>query len=720
MAYYISPKGAVPDSGFYEFEKTVSVSENSVFTVNIFASSRYILYINHKYICEGPCRGDSETRYYDSVKTDFNAGENHILVKVLHQTKNFTSVFKTEKPVLLFEAVSEKEHFLSDKTWGCSLLENHKPFYDKSPFLPPGAEATSFLPPSEEISAEVKKAALEAEEVFFFENINLDFSENCSYNRFGISLMESVTKRPIPMIYPAEEISLSIVKEGENFMELDAGEYTTARVYFDFAKNADIKIIYSECYEFEDGKRLRDDTSGFLNGYFDIVHTKDTDFHYETFWFRAFRYIRIETNNPKAALKSIKARRISYPLDIKGSFTCSDESYNKMVPVSYNTLLCCMHEIFVDCPHYEQQQYIMDSAIECAVLRCISPDVKMIKKCIADFAQSQHKNGLLSANYPSTYIQIIPGFSIFWIDLLKDYLNYSADIEFVKNYTGVMDRILLYFDSQFEKNGCVTTSPYWDYVDWVPTWYDGTIPVKEGEAITIYNLYYAYGLKCAAYICEKTGRFGLADEYKDRYEKLKKAINERCFDESRNLYRDGSQTATYSAHTIVWAILSEVVPKDKEKELASHLFDKDISKCSFSMNYYVFRALEKCGMYHKAETVLSDWQKMLDWHCTTWCENPDNPRSECHAWSSAPVYEFSTNILGVKHTFEDIITIKPYTGSLKFAKGVVSTRHGEVSVNWENSESGFKISIKAPDNIEKQLTLPSGETHIFTGKTFEI
>lgn len=720
MAYYISPKGVVPDMGFYEFEKVVSVSDSADFTINIFASSRYILYINDSYICEGPCRGDGETRYFDSVKTALNTGESRILVKVLHQRKNFTSVFKTEKPILLFEAKSEKEKFHSDKSWECYLLENHKPFYDKSPFLPVGAEATSFLPPCEEITAETNKTALETEEIIFFENINLDFSKDCSYNRFGISLMEALEKRSIPMIYPTDEISFKIVKEGKDFIELDAGEYTTARVYFDFAKNADIKIIYSECYEFEYGKRLRDDTSGFLKGYFDIVHTKAEDFHYETFWFRAFRYIRIESDNPKAVLKAVKARRICYPLDIKGRFECSNESYNQMLSVSYNTLLCCMHEIFVDCPHYEQQQYIMDSTIECAVLSCMSPDVQMIKKCIADFAQSQHKNGLLSANYPSTYIQIIPGFSIFWIDLLKDYLNYSADTEFVKKYTGVMDRILLYFDSQFEKNGFITTSPYWDYVDWVPGWTDGTVPVKDGDAITVYNLYYAYGLKCAAYICDKCGRFGLANEYKDRYEKLKVAINERCFDEEKGLYRDGSKTATYSAHTIIWAILSEVISKDKEKDLASHLFDKDISKCSFSMNYYVFRALEKCGMYEKAETVLADWQKMLDLNCTTWCENPDNPRSECHAWSCAPVYEFSTNTLGVKHTFDDIITIKPYIGSLKFAKGVVITRHGEVSVEWEDTEKGFKISIDAPDRIEKHLTLPNGEEHIFTGKTFKI
>lgn len=707
MAHYITPKEFAKDLAFYEFSKTTDVAFDGDFTLHIFASSRYILYINGKYICEGPCRGDSETRYFDEVTAFLSKGENQITLKVLHQTDKFMTVFKTLKPCVLFEAVSENQTIKSDKSWHCFLIENHKPIYNHS----------SFLPPCEEITALPKRKEIELEEAFFFENRDFDFSENCSYNQFGIALFTPLEKRPLPMIYPSEEISFSAVKSGDDFIELDAGKYTTARVCFDFAANADIKIIYSECYSFDDGKRKRDDLSGKLDGYYDLIHTAKNDFHYETYWFRAFRFIRIETKNPKQVLKSIKAYRISYPLEIEASFNCSDEALNKMMPISINTLLCCMHEIFVDCPHYEQQQYIMDSAIECAVLRKLSSDTKMIKKCITDFAESQHKNGLLSANYPSCYTQIIPGFSIFWIDLLKDYLNYSADTEFVKAFTGVMDRILLFFDDTVKKHGGVTVSPYWDFVDWVPGWTHGILPLEDDEINTIYSLYYAYGLKCAAEICEKVGRLGLAAEYKERLFALKDAINERCFDEAKGLYRNGEKTATYSAHTIVWAILSEVVPKDKERALAAHLFDEDISKCTFSMNFYLFRALEKCGMYNKAYDFFDGWKKMLDLNCTTWCENPDDPRSECHAWSCAPAHEFLSCYLGVKHTFDESITISPFIGNLSFARGTVMTRHGAVCVDWKINENRFKISINAPDKITKKLLLPNGEERIFTDKS---
>ncbi len=705
MAHYIFAKNPVKNAGFYEFSKTVDVKNSADFTVNIYASSRYILYINGEYVCEGPCRSQEEVRYFDTVSYRLTQGKNTIVAKIMHQTDGFTTVFKTDTPMLICQIKSDTELFETDSSWECFSIENHNLIHREPYFYG--------LPYCEEIYAPLYKTPLE-----ITENSEFDFSEFGYFNATGVARYTPLKKRPIPMIYPSKEISFKVVKVGDGFIELDAGKYTTAKVCAEIAKNTEMKILYSECYEFENNeKRLRDDTTGFLNGYYDFISTSHEDFKYESYWFRAFRFIRIESENPEKDLKSIKAYRTTYPLEITGKFECSNEYYNKMVDVNENTLLSCMHEIFVDCPYYEQQQYIMDSAIEGNVVTCLSTDTKMLRKCLEEFAVSQKSSGLLHANYPSTYVQIIPGFSLFWIFFLNDYLDYSADTAFAKKHIGTMDKILTYFKSQVEQHGLISTSPYWDYIDWVPGWVWGIPTLRNGEAITVYNLYYAYGLKCAIDICKKTGRLGLASEYEACYESLKEKMNKNCFDNAKGLYRDGNETKSYSAHTIVWAILSEVIPKDKEKELASHLFDKDISRCSFSMNYYLFRALEKCGMYDKTPEILKGWEKMLNMHCTTWCESPDNPRSECHAWSCAPAYEFATNILGVKRNFEDVITIKPTVLGLKYAKGTVPTRHGHVAIDWENSDSGFKISIKSPENIEKHLILPNGEEKIFTENT---
>ncbi len=663
MAYYISPKCDFCISGIYEFEKNVTFNKETTLDINIFAVSRYILYINDEYICEGPCRSGEDVRYYDNVNVKFNAGENKIKVKVMHLTdkKYFATVFKELKPVLLFEG----ENIFSDESWKISFIKNHKLTH------PDGY--LSFLPVCEEVYGNEEKEAFETEKVGEF-NFKKGF-----YAPWGVIDNYNLQKRPIPLIYPTDEITFKTVKQGENFIELDAGEYTTAKVKVKADKNSNVKIIYSECYSFgERIKRKRDDITGEIKGMADILHSDDNELQFETYHFKAFRFIRIEFDKP---IISITARKFHYPLNIVSSFECSDDSFNKMQHISINTMLSCMSDIIVDCPHYEQQQYVMDFSIEANVAMRMSNDLRLIKKCIFDFAQSQKSNGLIWANYPADYTQIIPGFSLFWIFLLKDYLDYTKDIDFVSSYAGTIDKLLSYFDNEIKKYGFISKSCYWDFVEWSAVWKEGEPEISENEVMTIYNLYYLYALKCAAYIAELSGRKYLSKDYMERYRVLKDTINELCYDKKRGMYRDSSNNkGTYSMHTIIWAVLSEIVSGKRAKKMINHLDDEDLVKTSSSMNYYLFRALEKVNCYDKAFEYFDSWKQMIDLNCTTWCENLGVGRSECHGWSSAPLYEFSSNILGVKVSYENEIIIKPHFFDFTYAKGTVPTRFGNVNV----------------------------------------
>lgn len=45
------------------------------------------------------------------------------------------------------------------------------------------------------------------------------------------------------------------------------------------------------------------------------------------------------------------------------------------------------------------------------------------------------------------------------------------------------------------------------------------------------------------------------------------------------------------------------------------------------------RALEKCGMYGETEDNMMRWAELPGLGCTTCPEEPENGRSECHAWT---------------------------------------------------------------------------------------
>lgn len=708
MAYFITPKMHQPergrtDAGLYEFYKTVQIEKASRFTLRIFASVYYKLYINGKYICEGPSRSEEFTRYYDTIEVPFEKGENEIVFAIAHITEpiSFATGFKSQKPVLVFDAVGDGESFFSDISWHCRYVENFRFNGDDT-----------FVFPFEVVCGDR-----------IYKEVPLEATRETSFDTHSVYLYGlppfRLEKRPIPMIFPTDEITFKVVKQGENFIEYDCGEYVTANVKITLAPECEAKIIYAECYMKTDTEKgLRDDTSGFIKceNPVDMVTSGKNEFAYEPLRFRAFRFIRIETKTPEKVLE-IKANRFNYPIKNVSTFTCSDDYFNKMVGISENTMRCCTTDVFVDCPYYEQQQYIMDSAVEAAVLMRMSGDTAPVRKCIREFAASQTPTGLLQANYPqAAQKQIIPGFSFFFFYLLNDYLEYSADTSFAKKYIGVLDKVITHFLENLDKNGLVTTSQEWDYVDWVPGWDTGTLPIKRGDSHAVYSLYFAYSLLTASKIARRCGRQGLADEYAVEYEKLCENIRKRLYVKERGMFHDGA--GTFSMHTVIWAILSETVKGKEAFEMAEKLCDESIFKSSYSMNFFLFRALEKCGRYDMAQNYFDGWKKMIDLHCTTWCENPDSPRSECHGWSSAPLYEFSENILGVKAAFEDVIVIKPETLHLSFAKGCVPTRHGNVFVEWEK-KADFSIKISSPEGVKKKLILPSGEeTEFFDSEKF--
>jgi hypothetical protein len=110
---------------------------------------------------------------------------------------------------------------------------------------------------------------------------------------------------------------------------------------------------------------------------------------------------------------------------------------------------------------------------------------------------------------------------------------------------------------------------------------------------------------------------------------------------------------------------------------------------------------------------------MLDLHCTTWCENPDNPRSECHGWSSAPIYEFSAMVLGVVPTAPgyDAVCIKPYPHAydLAWASGTVPTPHGVISVAWEKQDGKLIMHVTLPSTaMHCEVVMPDGSTYTQT------
>ncbi len=728
MSYWICAEETPSSPHFYYFQKEFEAAPNATFTVRCSGDTRYALYLNGHLVSEGPCQGSSYQTYYETedLTAYLIAGKNRLEAKVLYVTDGyFISVYRRSRPAFWLDGtltVDGTDNAIgTDATWVCER-EEACTFHNG-----PGVHTS--IPPYENWSGATKRTSVSIKQMYAPD------LKGASYNIFGLAEPYVLRPRLIPQMETEAARPLTVIRQGTGFVELDASAYTTSKISAVFRAKAGttVRFIWAECYTVvdENGNRfksLRDayeDPTAASGGVWDSVTATGEKQSFVPFWYRSFRFVRVEFEpDSDFQLLELSQSPYHYPMDHAGTFACSDERFNEMWKISRNTVLSCMHEMYVDCPYYEQQQYQMDSALEMLFTLRMTADGRMPYKSLLDLSHSQMADGMLQANYPSTSVQIIPDFTLFWVLMLRDYLRYTGrddeTLARIRALTGTMDKALGSFEPYITKDGLVGVTPYWHFVDWVPAWHVGVPTGGREEPITVTSLMYVAALRAAAAISDTVGRVGLAADYRARADQMQMAVRKHCYDECVGLYRDTPNTKSYSQHTTLWAILSDSVTGDDAGALVDRTFDGHVPvhMCTFSMSHYMFRALEKAGRYTPEYVArqLSGWQKMLDLHCTSWCENPDSPRSECHGWSSAPIYEFSAMVLGVMPTSDGYRTvrIKPYPDAypLTWARGTVPTPVGPIEVAWEKENQVFTLHVTLPADADMptEIILPDGTT----------
>ena len=121
-----------------------------------------------------------------------------------------------------------------------------------------------------------------------------------------------------------------------------------------------------------------------------------------------------------------------------------------------------------------------------------------------------------------------------------------------------------------------------------------------------------------------------------------------------------------------------------------------------AMSFYLFRALEKTGLYEYTDQYWNIWRKMLKNNCTTCVEAESYARSECHGWGALALYELPCTILGVRPAAPGFgkVRIAPVPGYLTSASGEVKTPRGVVKVSWEKKEKGLCLDYSLPEGVE--------------------
>ena len=720
--------------------------------LQVSADSRYKLYANGRLVEVGPCKGDSEVWYYDTLEftSYLHMGKNVIAVEVLsypaEHGKGSFSIFRTGHPGLFVLGKAESRHEAID----LSADDRWKGCVDTGFSIIPESDIFAPLQIVEKRNAQPELIHWmredfddsEWENAIFDTTLSAEFSPG------------NLCSRTIPFLYRTDRkfigarmiLCESDQKEFEQFLdgkqsitiaggrkliaEINAGEEETGYLHLLMAggKGSCVRILTSEGYVQEGFqgdlkvpfKKDRLDTEcGHLHGFTDTYYpagngTVNSPEEYMPFWFRTFRFVRVEidTGEEPLTLLSFYYTETGYPLEVRTEASADDPDFAAIWDISERSLRRCMHETYEDCPFYEQLQYVMDSRTQILYTYAVSGDDRLARKCMDDFRRSQRYDGLTNSSHPNYESNVIPGFSVYYILMVYDHMMYFGDKALLREHLPHIDRVLGFFRGHLTKKGYVDKvgglngrDRFWSFIDWAPEWRQtyGVPPAILQGPVTMESLLYIYGLQAAAQIAAYLDFHDLAAEYERERGQVQEAVR-RYMTGERGMLTDGPGVEEYSQHVQVFAVLTGTVdPEAGRKALLETIEHKeDYPQCSVAMAFYLFRALESAGLYEYTKEYWNIWRRMLEKHSTTCIEDEMQERSDCHAWGALILYELPAVILGVrpKEPGCRTLAIEPVPGYLKEAKGTVMMPKGKVSVSWTKDENGeLHLAYEAPEGI---------------------
>ena len=747
--------------GVYLFRKTFNLHGlPSSFIVHVSADNRYKLFVNGSLVSLGPARGDLLHWRYETVDLAryLADGKNVIAAIVWNDGERRPEAQISYRTGLILQGNSAAEDFVdTDSSWKCTRDDGFRQ-------LVPEVGGYYAASPGESLDMNKHQRG--------WNEIGCDDSSWKNAAAVVHGMPKSVfTYDPGWMLVPSEIPQMEMTQERIPEIRESAGVQvpelftsgksplavppnTVARVLFDQThltdayptvsfsggKGAILSLKYAEALYSEDRqdstlppryyKGNRNDVSAkTLIGLEDRI-VSDGSLHqsFTSLWWRAYRYIQLEvrTTGDSLRIEDLYGTYTGYPFRFNARFDCSDTSLQEILNVGWRTARLCAFETYMDCPYYEQLQYVGDTRIQALVSYYNTGDRRLARNAINLLDDSRIADGLTQSRYPTVTTQLIPPFSLWWIGMLHDYWFYTPDSEFVKNKLPGERQVLSFFHRYQENDGSLKNTPYWVFTDWVEGagWNNGMAPVgKDGSSSNVdMQLLWAYEL-----VGEMENQLGMkanAEVYQARAAQLKRTILDKYWNSARHEFADTKEQNLFSQHANALAILSGVVSGNEAKALGSKILsDTSLTQATIYFKYYVYQALVKAGLGDGYLDWLGVWKENLKYGMTTWGEISDlkNTRSDCQAWGASPNVEFFRTVLGIDSDAPgfSLIKIEPHLGSLTRASGDVPHPLGSISAKYVLVNARWDIEIRLPEKTSgylvwngKKHRLNAGNNHL--------
>jgi alpha-L-rhamnosidase len=758
-AFWIATDGQpAHDYGVYRFRKEIRlVAQPERFIVHVSGDTRYQLLINGRTISRGPARSDLCHWNYETVDLApyLHPGANAIAALVWNEGKGRPEAQLSNRTAFILQGNGPAEAVLdTDNSWKSSRDTGYEPlpatqvvgYYvagdgecvnrnRQQSGWPLAGFDDSTWPQAITIEQGQPKGAATTAAGWLLVPSPLPPLELTPQRLPRLRLATGLAK--IPKSFPASKTAVTIQAHTTATLLLDQTFLTNAypTVVFSGGQGASLSLGYAESlYAHGKEKGNRNEVVGkhFLGRRDSVLSDGSVRQVYTPLTWRTYRYLqlRITTQAAPMVLEDLYGVFTAYPFQQLARLTADNPEVQQIAGIGWRTARLCAAETYMDCPYYEQLQYIGDTRIQALVSYFNTTDDRLARNAIAQLDNSRTVEGITLSRYPTRNPQQIPPFSLFWIGMLHDYYRYRPDSAFVQDKLPGERAVLAFFARYQQPDGSLKNLPYWGFTDWTVNakgWRFGAPPLGLDGSSALLDLQLLLAYQTAQQLESHLGLPAVAAQYQQRAEQLLQTVQRKYWDEGRQLYADTPEKTSFSQHANALAILTGIVPAAQASALAHRILaDGTLTQASLYFKFYVHQALTQAGLGNEYLTWLSAWRENIRLGLTTWGETPQvsSTRSDCHAWGSSPNIEFFRTVLGIDSDAPGFarVKIEPHLGLLKKASGAIPHPQGQVQVSYRcERKNHWKIAIALPSNTTGYLLWAGQRYPLKTGpNTFHI
>ncbi|RYG20882.1 MAG: alpha-L-rhamnosidase, partial [Chitinophagaceae bacterium] len=452
------------------------------------------------------------------------------------------------------------------------------------------------------------------------------------------------------------------------------------------------------------------------------------------FTYYGFRYLQVKGALQKSQVNFTSVSSKPYILAINGlhirnaakqigTFSSSNELFNKTFNLIDWAIKSNMVSVFTDCPHREKLGWLEQIHLMGNSVRYNYAAAPLFRKALQDMKNSQTAEGLIPEIAPE-YVKFEWGGDMFrdspeWGSsaiIMPWYLyQWYGDKEVLADYYPMMKRYIAYLGTKAKNN--ILSQGLGDWYDLGPN--PPGVSQLTPMGVTGTAIYY-HDLMILQQIAKVLGETEEVRRYKILAEDVRKSFNQTFFNPITKQYATGSQTAN------AMAVYMELVEPQNKAAVVENIV-KDIKKRNNSLTAgdigyrYLLRVLEN----ENRSDVIFDMNSRSDVPGYG-MQLAKGATALTESWAALPTVSnnhfmlghlmewFYTGLGGIRQqenslAFSEIKIYPEVVGDLTSAKTSYDSPYGMIKTEWTKTKLWLDVHVTIPPNTTGIIYLPTSD-----------